>query len=111
MTITDSQILLSVVFGGKNRIIFIHKGDNGMTYGPYVEDRIAEEDQNSFVAAHAEKLQTELNPTDYYAVMEALLDANVGAGTYTALRKALKDIDGELVELNGSSIIQLNVTY
>lgn len=91
---------------GKQRVVFSHH--EGRVFGPCVGHVPLGGSVEDYVAEREAELLARLSAPDAYQQMQAALDGNVGPGTYDALRKALKDIGGELVELGGT---QLNVTY
>lgn len=95
---------------GKRRVVFSHAHE-GRTWGPFVEDRPLVEDATAFLSQRQASVEAELNAPDPYVMMQQVLDSQIGDGTYDALRRALKDIGGELVELSGASVVQMSVTY
>lgn len=97
-----AEILRVTEARGGHRVTF--RFVNGeQVIGPFVEQRPADEDHQAWVEAR----MPELEP-DYYAVMQAALDANVGAGAYDAVRRALKDVDAEQVNLGP---VAMRVSY
>jgi hypothetical protein len=101
-----AEILSTQTNRGKTQVIYRFINNAGEILGPYVEHRPNGEDYTAWVEfiKPAEKV-------DMYATMQAVLDGNIGIGTYDVLRRALKDIGGQMVELNGTSVIEMNVTY
>lgn len=97
-----AQILSIQNEGAKHRVTFCFV-DGERVEGPFMEDRPAEEEPQAFVDARIPQ-----PAPDYYALMEGALDGNIGAGTYDAVRRALKDVDAESVNLGS---VQMTVTY
>ena len=103
----DATLHSSSIEGAARRLVFSFAHE-GRTWGPLVEDRPIAEDAEAFIAERQAALEAELNQPDPYALMQAALDTHVAPGTYDALRRALRDIGGEMVELGP---MQLAVTY
>lgn len=88
---------------GRNHVIYSITDSKGKVHGPWPAD--TEQTPEDFLAQRVEAFYEE---PDYYAILQAAIDGNVGAGAYDKLREELKNLGVTEVQLGD---VKMNVTY